>query len=281
MEGGLSELDPRVARCRLVRAGREIVDEVAVEEPLEIRVDGAPLVTLFRTPGDDLDLVAGFLFAEGVVEGRDDLAALAHLPGDPAGNTVGVTFSGGVEAHRARLRRTQREHAATSACGICGATTIAHLLARGSPRPMPTDWRPDRLRGLDQRLREAQSAFARTGGLHAAALVDAAGQLTMVREDVGRHNAVDKIVGARLRADQWPIEEWLVVSSRAGFEIVQKAFAAGISTVVALGAPTSLALALAERAGIPLVTFLRGDRFNVHGLPAPAGDGWSADSGAR
>ena len=247
-------------------AGAASLDAVAVEEPLEIRVEGTPFAVTLRTPGEDLELVAGYLLGEGVIEDRDDLAALAHIddPLDPQGNTVDVRLAPGVplllEAARARI--------ATSSCGVCGKAALDQVFARVSPLEQPWRPSPELLGGLPRELRARQAGFAQTGGLHAAALVDAEGGLEVVREDIGRHNAVDKVVGWRLLADRLPIgDRLLLVSGRAGFEIVQKAAVARIPAVVSVGAPSSLAVSLARRVGMTLIGFLREDRHTVYAEP--------------
>ncbi|MFZ5482035.1 MAG: formate dehydrogenase accessory sulfurtransferase FdhD [Myxococcota bacterium] len=233
-------------------------DEVPVEEPLEIRVEGEPVAITMRSPGDDLDLVAGFLFTEGVVDGPDDVRAMAEV----AENTVDVRLAEGVPA--ARARSADRALYATSSCGVCGKASLDRLLRDVAPARAWTP-SPEVLGSLPARLRAAQPGFGVTGGVHAAALFDARGELLVVREDVGRHNAVDKVLGARFRADALDFDALgLVVSSRAGFEIVQKALVARVPVVAALGAPTSLAVEAARSAGMVLVGWLRGDRFNVY-----------------
>ncbi len=240
-------------------------DDVAVEEPLEIRVEGRPLVVLMRTPGDDLDLAAGFLYTEGVIDGADDIRAMAHSPGDLAGNTVDVLLAAGVEGHRAQLERATRERFASSACGVCGTASIDRLLVGGVRREARFEPDPAHLAAGIARLGAAQAGFARTGGLHAAGLLAPDGTLDVVREDIGRHNAVDKVLGWRLRADRVPVDDRiLLVSSRAGYEIVQKALAARIPCVAAIGAASSLAIDLARAANLTLVAFLRPDRLNIY-----------------
>lgn len=240
-------------------------DEIVIEEPLEIRVEGRPLAITMRTPGDDLDLVAGFLLTEGVIDDAGDLAALAHVdnPADIRGNTVDVRLSGGVETHRARVDRATRELYATSSCGLCGKASIDRLLVAHralAAHPVPD---PAVLLSLPDRLRAAQPTFARTGGLHAAALFALDGTLEVLREDVGRHNAVDKVLGWRLRDGRVPVDDRiLLISGRAGFEVVQKAVVAGVPIVAAVGAPTTLAVDLAKGAGQALIGFLRDGRFN-------------------
>jgi FdhD protein len=240
-------------------------DRVAVEEPLEIRVDGRPTCVTMRTPGDDLELVAGFLYTEGVADGPDDIVAMAHVgdPADPRGNAVDVVLASGVPA--ARRDRAVRELFASSSCGICGKASIERILVAAPPIPTATLPSPEVLVALPEQLGRGQSAFAETGGLHAAALFTPEGQLEVVREDVGRHNAVDKVIGWRFRADRVPVEDRvLLVSGRAGFEIVQKALVARIPVVAAVGAPSSLAVELARDAHMALVGFLRDGRFNQY-----------------
>jgi len=201
-------------------------DWLVAEEPLEMRVEGRPLAVTLRTPGHDLDLVAGFLYTEGVIDGPDDLSALAHVddPRDPRGNTVDCVLSGGVLAHRDAIEKATRELYATSSCGVCGKASIDKLTISAGPLTRRHEPDPSVLLELPERLRAAQSAFQHTGGLHAAGLFSFDGTPEIVREDIGRHNAVDKVLGHRLRADRAPVDDRiLLVSSRAGFEIVQKA----------------------------------------------------------
>lgn len=251
------------------RGGADALEEgeesVAVEEPLEIRVEGEPTAVTMRTPGDDLDLAVGFLRTEGVIDGRDDLRAVA-IVGE---NRVDVRLAEGVP--RERARSADRALYATSSCGICGKASVDRIV-RSARRV--SAWEPPRelLLALPERLRAGQAAFHGTGGLHAAALFDADGVLHDLREDVGRHNAVDKVIGARVRADREDLDHLgIVVSSRAGFEIVQKAIVAGIPVVVCLGAATSLAVEAASAGGVLLVTWARADRYVVHPPGAPLG----------
>lgn len=236
-------------------------DLVAAEEPLELRVEGTPIAITMRTPGHDLDLAAGFLYTEGVIDGLDDLVALRALPG--VENTVDALLAGGVAGHREEIARATRELYTTSSCGICGKASIDRLAVHAPPVSRTFEPDPAVLRALPAQLATNQAGFARTGGMHGAALFDPAGVLEVAREDVGRHNAVDKVLGWRLRADRVPVDDRiLVVSSRAGFEIVQKAHVAGVGVVAALGAPTTLAVDLARRMGMALVGFLSERRFN-------------------
>lgn len=244
-------------------SGERVDDHVAREEPLEIRVEGEPFVVTMRTPGHDLDLAAGWLFSEGIVEVSDDLQALAHVgPADVSGgrNTVDAVLAGGVATHRADLEGKRRSVYANSACGVCGSASIEQLLVTAGP--LQTRWQLDEalLSGLPAELRRAQDGFRATGGLHGAALVGRDGRIQVVREDVGRHNAVDKLIGWRLRQDRVPLDDVaLLVSSRIGFEIVHKALVARIPQVLALGAASSLAVDLAAATGVALVGFLRAD----------------------
>lgn len=242
--------------------GEVELDELAAEEPLEIRIEGRSLAVTLRTPGHDLELAAGFLLSEGVIDGPDDLVALAHVPADPSGNTVDTVLAGGVQAHREAVERATRELYATSSCGICGKASIDRLRLLAPPLPRRVEPDPEVLRRLPDPLRAAQRGFRRTGGLHGAALFDLDGEMEVAREDVGRHNAVDKVLGYRLLADRVPVDDRiLLVSSRAGFEIVQKARMAGVPVVACMGAATSLAVDLARDGGVVLVGFLGRERF--------------------
>ncbi len=243
--------------------GPEEEDAVAVEEPLEIRLEGEPWTITMRSPGEDLELVAGLLLAEGVVDGPDDILAMAHVdpPERPEGNTVDVRLAPGVPA--LRRRRAGRERFASSACGVCGKASLEEL-AKMAPRIVSGfELDPALLLGLPGAIAEAQGAFARTGGVHAAALVDQDGRVERLAEDIGRHNAVDKVLGWRLRADRLPVSDrLLLLSGRCGFELVQKAWMAGVPAVAAIGAPSSLAIELCARAGIALYGFVRGGSAN-------------------
>lgn len=233
-----------------------------MEAPLEIRVEGEAVTVTMRTPGgedEDLELALGFLRTEGVIEGGDDVRAAARVGPD----TLDVRLAEGVPLGRRPAGSLDRRLFASSACGICGAAGIAGLRRRAGPVP---PWSPPDalLLGLPERLRAAQAGFDQTGGLHAAAWFGPDGEVRDAREDVGRHNAVDKCVGAMLRAGNLPAPlaspAGLVVSSRAGFEIVQKAWMAGFSAVAAMGAPTDLAVETAQAAGICLIGWLRPGR---------------------
>jgi FdhD protein len=242
-------------------------DAVAREEPLEIRLGGAPLAVVMRTPGDDEELAAGFLVSERVVRSPAEISSLRHVPvlADPEAedNAVQVVLAPGVEVDLDALRRNLY---ASSSCGICGKATLENALRDAPPLDDPARFPAGFFHGLPERLAETQAVFARTGGLHAAALFDAAGQLLVAREDVGRHNAVDKVIGWALHRGRVPLAgHVLLVSGRISYEIAQKALVARLPVVAAVSAPSSLAVELAERSGMALVAFLRGTRFNVYG----------------
>ena len=248
-------------------------DRVAREEPLEIQIGAASLAVVMRTPGHDLELVRGFLTTERVIEEPGDVEAIRHcseLP-DPAAedNVVRVTLREGVDIDLDRLRRNLF---ASSSCGVCGKATLENALAVAPPLQDEARFRAEMLYSLPETLRKGQPVFDVTGGLHAAGLFSPDGELvriggeTAVREDVGRHNAVDKVIGMAAQAGELPLSgTGLVVSGRASFEIVQKALAARIPLVAAVSAPSSLAIELARDAGIALVGFLRGRGLNVYG----------------
>jgi len=261
--GSRRDQTPAAIRAWRDGAWRTVEDQLAAEEPLEIRIEGEPAAVLMRTPGHDLELVAGFLVTEGVIDGPDDISALAHVddPRDPQGNTVDVVLAAGVPA--ARRDRARRELFASSSCGVCGKATIDQLFVRSPPLDRRMEPDPAVLLGLSEACRPHQTLFDSTGGLHAAALFTQHGELEVIREDIGRHNAVDKVVGWCLRRDAVPVDgRILFVSGRAGFEIVQKAIVARIPALAAVGAPSSLAVELARGAGLYLAGFLRDGRFN-------------------
>jgi FdhD protein len=257
-------------------------DTVAVEEPLEVRVNGERLMVTMRTPGDDIDLVHGLLHSEGVINGVENVTLARYCAGSgPDGvntyNVLDVTLAAGVAPPSADARR---QVVTTSACGICGTTSIDQVL-RQSRFPLPTDLRmPAALvRSAPEQLRGQQRVFARTGGVHAAGLLGRDGGMQCVREDVGRHNAVDKVVGWAIRQRRLPLgDTLLVVSGRASYELTQKAVLAGIGMLVAVSAPSSLAVDLAAEAGLTLVGFVRGESMNVYThpdriIPAPPARG--------
>jgi FdhD protein len=249
-------------------------DLLAAEEPLGIRVNGAALTMTMRTPGDDIELAAGFLVSEAMVRSPADITGIKLCDGTSCGhgdhgdhaglgNIADVSLAPGVTV----APGARRNFMTTSACGVCGKTSIEDIcvLPRASLTSDSTVFTPLVLSSLPDRLREAQRVFSRTGGLHAAGLFDPAGGTIAVREDVGRHNAVDKLVGWALLSGRLPLSGCvLLVSGRASFELVQKAVLAGIPLLAAVSAPSSLAASLAEEAGLTLVGFLRGSSMNVY-----------------
>lgn len=239
-------------------------DSLAAEEPLEIRVDGTPVTVTMRTPGNDLELAAGFLLTEGIIESQDQLADLR------AATHHSSAKSNVVEAQLKNTQFTaaelQRNFLAASGCGICGKSSIEAIRNRGL-RPPSSDFRiaPEMLCRLPEILRSGQPVFDHTGGLHAAALFDAQGNLIVLREDIGRHNAVDKLFGWALLEDRLPLSDFIMlVSGRGGFEIIQKALAAGVPVVASVSASSNLAVKLARELDLTLVGFLRGQRFVVY-----------------
>jgi FdhD protein len=247
---------------RTIESGRDDqrLDVVVVEEPLEIRAGGRVVSITMRTPGNDAELAAGFLFAEGLLRSPTEIAAVRQL--NP--NSIEFELRPDVEPD---LERLNRNFYMTSSCGVCGKASLEALEMAGCPMlpgeaPL-VDARV--LYGLPETLRESQAVFDQTGGLHAAALFDFEGQRHAVREDVGRHNAVDKLIGGEFLAGRTPLaDRLLLVSGRASFELIQKALMAGIPVLAAVGAPSSLAVQLALRFRMTLIGFLRGERFNVY-----------------
>ena len=242
-------------------------DYLAAEEPLEIRIGGAPLSVTMRTPGHDIELAAGFLFTEGLVQQRAQILALEELESGPAGenrgNVVAARLAANADYDSEKMRRN---FFAASSCGICGKASIDSVRSRALSAPNP-DFKldPEILVRLPDALRESQAVFGCTGGLHAAGLFDASGKLLVLREDIGRHNAVDKVIGWALLEGRVPLREAiLMVSGRGGFEIVQKAIVAGLPVVASVSAPSSLAVQLARETGQTLIGFLRGRRFVVY-----------------
>lgn len=239
-------------------------DRVIVEAPLEIRLGGKPTTVLMRTPGHDVELVRGFLYGEDQIP---DLAAIlsierpAGLTGDELGNVLDVTL-----APMAVRALPERLFYSSSSCGVCGKRSIAQLVVRaGATRPVRFATSAAVLQALPERLRAAQPLFGATGGVHAAALFEETGELVAVREDVGRHNAVDKLVGWALGAGRLPLGQLgLIVSGRVSYEILQKAIAAGLPLVAAVGAPSSLAIDLAEQFDVTLAGFLRPFGLNIY-----------------
>ncbi|MDO5700812.1 MAG: formate dehydrogenase accessory sulfurtransferase FdhD [Bowdeniella nasicola] len=248
-------------------------DVLAVEEPLEIRVGGRSLTTTMRTPGHDIELVHGFLFAEGIIRSREDIREVRYCPGatGPGGentyNVLDVTLAEHVPPPG---REHERHVTTTSACGVCGSTSIEQVMGRRVHPVQPIRLSAQTLGRLPEALRESQDVFSRTGGVHAVGLFTPEGETIEVREDVGRHNACDKVIGARVIDGAMPVRESvLVLSGRASFELLHKAVMAGIPAVVAVSAPSTLAVDIAREAGIILAGFTRPGRMNVY-----AGEAW-------
>jgi len=256
-----------------VRQGRRdaVTDRAATEEPLEVRLHGHPFAVIMRTPGADRELAAGFLLSERVIKRPDDLGAIEHCT-DPdaehAENIVNVTLANGSAESIDALLAGRRRVTTNSSCGMCGRLTIDSL--RADAPEIDALWTVARsvLIALPDRLRAAQAVFDETGSLHAAGLFLADGTLTDTAEDVGRHNAVDKVIGRMLIREALPLSRHLLfVSGRTSFEIVQKAMLAGIPVVASVSAPSSLAIELAHESGLTLVGFVRGDGFNIYTHP--------------
>lgn len=256
------------------------VDRAATEAPLEIRLHGRPFAVIMRTPGADRELAAGFLLAERVIAGPDDLGTIEHCTDrrsaaetgrqeNDGGNIVNVTLAGGSAELLDRLLADRRQVTTNSSCGLCGRRTIESLAAEVEPIRSAWTVRASVLVSLPEQLRARQAVFDETGGLHAAGLFTPDGAVVDVAEDVGRHNAVDKIVGRMLVREALPLSAHLLcVSGRTSFEIVQKAVFAGIPVVAAVSAPTSLAIELARECGVTLIGFIRDHGFNIYAHPA-------------
>jgi FdhD protein len=253
-----------------VKGGARVtdIDRAATEEPLEVRLHNQPFAVIMRTPGADRELAAGFLLAERVLSGPDDLGTIEYCT-DPSAehpeNIINVSLVNGSAKNLERMLADRRNVTTNASCGMCGRLTIDSL--RADLPPLPSGWTVSEsiVVSLPERLRQAQAVFEQTGGLHAAGLFTRDGRLETVAEDVGRHNAVDKVIGRMLMQDRLPLSDFLLfVSGRTSFEIVQKAFLAGIPLVAAVSAPSSLAIELAQECGITLVGFLRGSSFNIY-----------------
>ncbi|MGA2887349.1 MAG: formate dehydrogenase accessory sulfurtransferase FdhD [Terracidiphilus sp.] len=243
---------------------RSLQDFLATEEPLEIRVGGVPLAVTMRTPGHDLELAAGFLLTEGIIQSPEQISDLRAATPRNGGksNLIEAELKDTVLDHE----DLRRNFFVASSCGVCGKASINAIRVRGLQQPDP-NFRldPEILCRLPEALRSEQAVFSQTGGLHAAALFDATGQLITMREDIGRHNAVDKIAGWALLNGHFPLSQHvMLVSGRGGFEIAQKALAAGIPILASVSAPSSLAVRLARELGLTLIGFLRGRRFIVY-----------------
>ena len=249
----------------------ERVDTLVVEEPLEIRVNGSPVAVTMRTPGSDVELAQGFLLTEGVIAEREDVSTVqycrgAETDGTNSYNVLDVTLRPGLQVPESVVRNFYT----TSSCGICGKASLeaVRLASRHSPGDDPSTVPAATLAAMPALLRSAQKVFAATGGLHGAALFGVDGTMLAVREDVGRHNAVDKVIGWALENERIPMTGTvLLVSGRASFELTQKAVMAGIPVLAAVSAPSSLAVDLAAQSGLTLIAFLRGDSMNVYSRP--------------
>jgi len=259
-------------RVRVVEEGRARVrpDSLATEEPMEIRLISGDVrqtvAVTMRTPGADFELAAGFLYGEGIVSSPEDIRRISYcvdVDAEQQYNIVNVELRGG---HSYDPRPLERHFYTTSACGVCGKASLEQLELRGcSMIPLGPEVAPETIYALPEKLREAQGLFDATGGLHAAALFDREGELVALREDVGRHNATDKLVGWALLGGRLPLADHIVmVSGRSSFEILQKCLTAGVPIVCAISAPSSLAVEVARQFGMTLIGFLRGNRFNVY-----------------
>jgi FdhD protein len=248
------------------------MDAAAVEEPLEVRIHGKPFAVIMRTPGDDRALAAGFLFAEGVVRSGEEIGAIEHCrhPDRPdLHNVVDVYLVARAAEALPGLLSDRRNVVANSSCGICGRVAIESLRSRAEPLTLTTTFDRPVVAQLPMLLRQRQKGFEGTGGLHAAAIFTPDGRCDISAEDVGRHNAVDKVVGSMLLDERLPlVSRALVVSGRTSFEIVQKAWVAGIELICAVSAPSSLAVEIAESANITLLGFVRDGGFNIYSHPA-------------
>ena len=264
LKSSLMKEVPSIGPGRIIRRRQDgsleyLRDDLTVEEPLEIRIGDKPLATTMRTPGHDDELAAGFLVSEAIVRDRSAIAGISR-DGD---DRVIVDFAGGVKLN---LDSTQRFGTISSSCGLCGKTSI-DAIRQSFPAIESSNVRIDieTLLSLPQKLRKAQSDFARTGGIHAAGMFDVSGELRIVREDIGRHNAVDKVIGRALLDGLLPLNRHvLLVSGRASFEIVQKALAAGVPIVAAVSAPSTLAVGFARESNQTLIGFLRPPSFNIY-----------------
>jgi len=261
---------PRIARHETRKISRDAImraapDELAVEEPLEIRINGEPIAVTMRTPGDDFELAAGFLCTEGILKSADEIGAIRYCSDEKhpdLRNVIDVTPATGVKLD---LARHKRNFYATSSCGICGKAAIENIRTEAKPLNGKFRVKLDVFYRLGTSMRSAQTVFEKTGGIHAAGLFDLNGTLESLREDIGRHNATDKVIGRMFLDRKLPLDRHiLMVSGRASFEIMQKALMAGVPIVCAVSAPSSLAVEFAAETGMTLVGFLRSDQFNIY-----------------
>jgi len=239
-------------------------DDVAIEEPLEIRIEGAPVAIAMRTPGQDEELAAGWLLSEGIANCADDIAAIIPKPGGD-GQRAAMVDVMLRDPSRFDAVRHRRSLVTNASCGLCGAATVDQVLRDFSPVTSPFRISANLLSEMPAQLSAQQGAFRRTGGLHACGLFDADGKMLALREDVGRHNALDKLLGRSLLDGLLPLSQHVVfLSGRVSFEMMQKSLAAGVPVVAAIGAPSSLAIELAEKSGQALAAFIRGGTMNVY-----------------
>jgi FdhD protein len=267
----LSDLEPAVQTNVLKVSGTDAnpvprPDWVASEAPLEVRIGGIPVTVMMRTPGHDEELVRGFLYGEGVVSSAEEIVSVGPVhssPEDVGGSVINVQLAPGRQG-----RTLDREFYSNASCGVCGKKTIESLEVKGAIAKSRLSIQRSLLNTLPKRLRDEQTTFARTGGVHASGLFTPSGDLVVLREDVGRHNALDKIIGWALAEGKLPLSNFvLLVSGRVSYEIVQKAVVAGIPVIAAVGAPSSLAVDLADRFQLTLVGFLKPDSMNIYTHP--------------
>ena len=266
----MSDPGVRAVERKIIRyrggTGEVKSDSITVEEPLEIRVDGTSVAVVMRTPGDDLDLTRGFLLTEGLVKQPSDIFEISQCPSQESvtgiGNVVDVLLT---NPSTVDLKSLSRNVYTSSSCGICGRATLESVFQQFPPIESDLAINPIILGTLSDKLRNAQQTFAQTGGLHASALFDTEGNLLLLREDVGRHNALDKVIGKEWQAGNPPMgDRLLLVSGRVSFELMQKALCAGIPFVVGISAPSSLAIDCAKEGNQTLIGFLRGETMNVY-----------------
>lgn len=267
---GCETVSSHIVRCEIGKKPRQETDTLVREEPLEIRVRGTSVAVTMRTPGHERELAAGFLLSEGLISHRDEIIEIAPcLESDSPENTLNIFVA---PSTKIDLTRLTRHVFASSSCGICGKASIESVHQHFSPIESNSAIAAEMLVDLPNRMRAAQKAFSQTGGVHAAAVFDLEGNLLVLREDVGRHNAVDKVLGWGFLEDKLPFDSHvLLVSGRASFEIVQKALAARTPIIAAVSAPSSLAVEFAQESNQTLVGFLRGETFNVYAHPERIG----------
>jgi FdhD protein len=269
-EAASETVSVQISRCEIGKGPQQQSDTLVREEPLEIRVRGKSIAVTMRTPGHDNEVAAGFLLSEGIIRERDEITEIAPcLESDSPENTLNVFLSPSVEIDFTRLTR----HVfASSSCGLCGKASIESVHQHFSPIESNFGVAAETLVDLPNRMRAAQQTFSQTGGLHAAAIFDVQGNLLVLREDAGRHNAVDKVIGWGFLESKLPFDSHvLLVSGRASFEIVQKALAARIPIIAAVSAPSSLAVEFAQESNQTLIGFLRGKTFNIYAHPERVG----------